>query len=74
MVVTGLGLISPLGACVKDAWRRLCLGESAIASTSKLAAEFETLNSRVAAWIDGHTLHEFIESVDLCPLIGDLWI
>lgn len=52
VVVTGIGLVTPLGLGTKVNWQRLCKGETAIRSTGLLKDLFDTLPSRVAAWID----------------------
>lgn len=48
VVVTGLGAVTPLGVGVKRTWSRLLNGESGIASTRHLGAEFKALPSQVA--------------------------
>jgi len=52
VVVTGLGLVTPLGIGVERSWNRLCQGDSAIKSTKKLGPAFASLPSQIAAWID----------------------
>jgi 3-oxoacyl-[acyl-carrier-protein] synthase II len=64
VVVTGLGLLSPLGTSVKQSWKRLIAGESGTTSllthpsTSSQREEFVALPSTVAgivpdnSWLD----------------------
>jgi len=64
VVVTGLGLLSPLGSSVKRSWNRLLAGESGIVSllnhpsTESLRQEYAALPSTVAgivpddSWLD----------------------
>lgn len=52
VVVTGIGLVTPLGPGIETNWRRLVGGEVAIKSTGALGSLFDTLPSRIAAWID----------------------
>jgi 3-oxoacyl-[acyl-carrier-protein] synthase II len=57
VVVTGLGLLSPLGTSVKQSWARLIAGESGIVSllthpsTAAQRDEFAVLPSTVAGII-----------------------
>lgn len=54
VVVTGLGLLSPLGTSVKHSWKRLIAGESGIVSlldhpsTTALRNEYAALPSTIA--------------------------
>ena len=64
VVVTGLGLLSPLGTSVKQSWDRLIAGESGIVSllthtsTASQKDAFDALPSKVAgivpdnSWVD----------------------
>jgi 3-oxoacyl-[acyl-carrier-protein] synthase II len=64
VVVTGLGLLSPLGVSVKQSWKRLIAGDSGIVSlldhpsTTNLRDEYAALPSTVAgivpenSWVD----------------------
>lgn len=52
VVVTGIGLVTPLGSGLETNWRRVLRGEVAIRSTRALGDLFDTLPSRIAAWID----------------------
>lgn len=51
VVVTGLGAITPLGAGIKQTWRRLLESRSGIVSTSALGPQFAALPSRVAGLV-----------------------
>lgn len=51
VVVTGLGAVTPLGAGIKQTWRRLVQAESGIVSTTERGAAFATLPSRVAGLV-----------------------
>ncbi|KAI7240924.1 ketoacyl synthase domain-containing protein [Hortaea werneckii] len=51
VVVTGLGAITPLGAGVKQTWRRLLESASGLTSTTSRGPAFETLPSRVAGLV-----------------------
>lgn len=62
VVVTGLGLVTPLGVGVKKSWARLVAGESGIRSTTELGPEFQSLSSRVAAWIAGIDFEQALEA------------
>lgn len=51
VVVTGLGLVSPLGVGVKPTWTRLLAGHGGIVSTRHLGQEFKALPSQVAGLV-----------------------
>ncbi|KAK3630104.1 Mitochondrial beta-keto-acyl synthase [Elasticomyces elasticus] len=51
VVVTGLGAVTPLGAGIRQTWRRLLDSGSGIVSTSSRGAQFEKLPSRVAGLV-----------------------
>lgn len=51
VVVTGLGLVTPLGVGMKRSWPRILSGDSGIRSTKELSSSFDNLPSRVAAWV-----------------------
>lgn len=47
-MVTGLGAVTPLGAGIKQTWRRLLDSSCGIVSTAQKGPQFESLPSRVA--------------------------
>lgn len=47
VVVTGMGLITPLAVGARALWRRLVAGESGIISTSKLGPEWDQIPAKV---------------------------
>lgn len=51
VVVTGIGLVTPLGVGVNKSWSRLFRGDSGIRSTTELGLTFENISSKVAAWV-----------------------
>ena len=59
VVVTGAGLISPLGNDVETAWRRLLAGESGIAAITKFDAS--RLPTRIAGEVKGFDPEDFID-------------
>lgn len=63
VLVTGLGLVTPLGVGVEQSWTRLVAGESGIGSTAKLGPAYASLSSQVAAWISQGELATLIEQV-----------
>lgn len=62
VVVTGLGLVTPLGIGVKKSWSRILSGDSAIRSTAELSEGFQSISSKVAAWISNIELESRLES------------
>ena len=63
MVVTGLGLVTPLGIGVQKNWSRIVARECAIRSTRELGPAFTSLASRVAAWVSEAELVPFLSNV-----------
>jgi 3-oxoacyl-(acyl-carrier-protein) synthase len=63
VVVTGLGLVTPLGVGVKRNWSGIVAGECAIRSTHELGPSFTSLASRVAAWVSKAELIPFLSNV-----------
>jgi 3-oxoacyl-[acyl-carrier-protein] synthase II len=59
VVITGAGLISPLGNDVETAWRRLLAGESGIAAITRFDAS--RLRARIAGEVRGFDPEDFIE-------------
>jgi 3-oxoacyl-(acyl-carrier-protein) synthase len=47
VVVTGLGLVTPLGLGPRHVWQRLINGETAISTTGELGEAYKQLPSRV---------------------------
>jgi len=70
VVVTGLGLLSPLGTSVKQSWTRLVAGESGTVSllthpsTSARREEYASLPSTVAGIIPDDTWLELLSRDD----------
>ena len=59
VVVTGLGILCPLGNDVETVWRRLLAGESGIAAITKFDAS--RLHARIAGEVKGFDPEDFIE-------------
>lgn len=70
VVVTGLGLLSPLGTSVKQSWTRLIAGESGTVSllthhsTALHRDEFASLPSTVAGIVPDNSWHDFLSRDD----------
>ncbi|VEU22329.1 DEKNAAC103589 [Brettanomyces naardenensis] len=60
VVITGIGLITPLGVGVKRTWANLIASKSGIVSTSTLpnAEEFDEIPSKVVGWVPKGPLAE----------------
>jgi 3-oxoacyl-[acyl-carrier-protein] synthase II len=70
VVVTGLGLFSPLGTSVKHSWKRLIMGESGIVSlldhpsTTAQRDEYAALPSTVAGIVPDNSWAELLSRDD----------
>jgi len=70
VVVTGLGLLCPLGTSVKQSWTRLIAGDSGIVSllshpsTAALRDEYSTLPSTVAGVVQDNNWLEMLSRDD----------
>ena len=58
VVVTGLGLVSPVGNSVAEAWPRLVAGESGVANITKFDAS--NFSCRFAAEVKGFRIEDYI--------------
>jgi len=58
VVVTGLGLVSPVGNSVAEAWPRLVAGESGVANITKFDAS--SFSCRFAAEVKGFRIEDYI--------------
>ena len=58
VVVTGLGLVSPVGNSVAEAWPRLVAGESGVAPITKFDAS--SFSCRFAAEVKGFRIEDYI--------------
>jgi len=58
VVVTGLGLVTPIGIGVKETWENLCLGKSGIGPITRFDAS--NYRTRIAGEIKGFKPEEFI--------------
>ena len=57
-MVTGLGLVTPLGVGVKETWENLCQGKSGIGPITRFdASKFKT---RIAGEIKGFKAEDFV--------------
>lgn len=65
VVVTGVGLVTPLGVGTARTWGRLLVGESGIRSTRELGPAFEGLTSKVAAWVAEAEVAQVLEAVSI---------
>ena len=63
MVVTGLGVVSPLGIGVKETWKGLCEGRSGVGRITKFdPSDFPV---RIAAEVKGFVPEDFIEKKEV---------
>src|SRR5207249_3109974 len=63
VVVTGIGLVSPLGIGTEANWRALCAGQSGVGTITKFdAAQFST---RIAGEVKGFDPLQFIAKKDV---------
>lgn len=63
VVVTGLGMVSPLGMNVPDTWRNIVAGKSGVAILPWLESD-ERYPSRIAATIKGFNPEPFVSTKD----------
>ena len=59
VVVTGLGMLSPLGLTVDETWRRLLAGESGIGEITHF--DCSDYSTRFAGQVDNFDPQEYIE-------------
>ena len=58
VVVTGLGLVTPLGIGVKESWKNLCAGKSGVAEITRFdASDFQT---KIAAEVKDFHAEDFL--------------
>src|SRR5437016_6215149 len=69
VVVTGMGIVTPLGTGVEDNWRKLTAGESGIRPISRFATE--GLKTRIAGTVDFVPVEPF-SGPALCERIGEM--
>ncbi|RPJ15943.1 MAG: beta-ketoacyl-[acyl-carrier-protein] synthase II, partial [Desulfobacteraceae bacterium] len=62
VVITGIGLVTPLGIGVKETWSALCAGKSGIAEITK----FDTagFNTKIAGEVKGFKAEDFMSKKD----------
>jgi len=70
VVVTGMGLISPLGNSVAVSWENLLAGRSGIARFSKFAEDFEEFRLRYKAPDDFPTIAGEVKDFDFKALLA----
>ena len=71
VVVTGMGLISPLGNSVSTSWNNLLAGRSGIARITKFAADLEEFRRRYKAPADFPTIAGEVKNFDFKTLLAD---
>jgi len=58
VVITGVGLVTPLGIGVKDTWESLCAGKSGVAEVTRFdVSDFQT---KIAAEVKGFHAEDFL--------------
>lgn len=62
VVVTGLGIVSPIGCGWKEAWKNLCAGKSGIVGLT--SGEFDGLPARVGGRVQGFRPQEWLQPGD----------
>ena len=62
VVITGMGIISPVGSCLDDAWRAVCEGESGIS----LIDDFDTsaFPTRIAGLVKDFNVDDYLSKKD----------
>jgi 3-oxoacyl-[acyl-carrier-protein] synthase II len=63
VVITGLGLISPLGLNVKESWKKILAGQSGIELVTNFSTE--EINSKIAGTVKGFTASDYIPAKDI---------
>lgn len=62
VVITGLGIVSPVGNTVKEAWQNILAGRSGIANVTKFDAS--TFPARIAGEVKNFDITEYISAKD----------
>ncbi len=70
VVVTGMGLISPLGNSVSTSWNNLLAGHSGIAGIAKFAADLDEFRRRYKAPADFPTIAGEVKDFDFKALLA----
>lgn len=63
VVVTGLGMVSPIGLGVENSWKALCAGESGIARITRF--DVKDYPSQIAGELKGFTPTDFISAKEV---------
>ncbi|MCK5507057.1 MAG: beta-ketoacyl-[acyl-carrier-protein] synthase II, partial [Desulfobacterales bacterium] len=62
VVVTGVGLITPLGIGVKETWQALCAGKSGIAEITRF--DTKDFHTKIAGEIKGFNPEDYLQKKD----------
>jgi len=63
VVITGMGVVSPLGSDVETFWKRLIAGESGIGPVTRF--DTSKYDTRFAAEVQGYRTEEFMDRKDI---------
>ena len=63
VVVTGIGLVTPLGMGVEKTWKAICTGQSGISRITKF--DPSSYSSQIAGEIKDFDPHAFIEKKEI---------
>ncbi|MCG2757325.1 MAG: beta-ketoacyl-[acyl-carrier-protein] synthase II, partial [Desulfobacteraceae bacterium] len=62
VVVTGLGLITPIGIGVKDTWSALCAGKSGISEITRF--DTTAFDTKIAGEVKGFNPEDYLQKKD----------